>query len=191
MRGRRCGEGEYDRAKNTIPLELEVTEGPRVQIAVTGVKISQGQLKKLVPVYQEGSVDVDLLEEGKRNIRERLERDGYFDAEVDYATATKEVQQSGGWKGTEEVITYKVERGDRHKLVGIEITGNHYFDTGLAAQPAADLRRRVCNARAFQPAFGGGGPGFVAELVSVQRFSGREGGRANARQLQRDVKERC
>jgi outer membrane protein insertion porin family len=123
--------GEYDRAKNSIPLELEVTEGPRVQIAVTGVKISNGQLKKLVPVYQEGSVDVDLLEEGKRNIRERLERQGYFDAEVEYATATKEVQQSGGWKGTEEVITYTVERGDRHKLVGIEIAGNHYFGTDL------------------------------------------------------------
>ena len=44
--------GEYDRAKNTVPLELEVTEGPRVQIAITGVKISNGQLKKLVPVYQ-------------------------------------------------------------------------------------------------------------------------------------------
>src|SRR5882724_3007704 len=123
--------GAYDRAQNTIPLEVEVTEGPRVQIAVTGVKISSGQLKKLVPVYQEGSIDVDLLEEGKRNIRERLERDGYFDAEVDYTTATKDVQQSGGWKGTEEVVTYKVERGDRHRLVGIEITGNRYFNTAL------------------------------------------------------------
>jgi outer membrane protein insertion porin family len=123
--------GQYDRAKNLIPLELEVTEGPRVEIAVTGVKISSGQLKKLVPVYQEGSVDVDLLEEGKRNIRERLEREGYFDAEVEYTTATKDAKQRGGWKGTEEVITYTVERGDRHKLVGIEIEGNHYFGTDL------------------------------------------------------------
>src|SRR5580700_2245240 len=123
--------GEYDQAKNVIPLELEVTEGPRVQIAIAGVKISKGQLKKLVPVYQEGSVDVDLLEEGKRNVRERLEREGYFDAEVEYATATKELQQSGGWKGAEEVITYTVERGPRHKLVGIEITGNHYFSRRL------------------------------------------------------------
>jgi outer membrane protein insertion porin family len=123
--------GEYDRAANQIPLELDVTEGPRVQIAITGVKISNGQLKRLVPVYQEGSVDVDLLEEGKRNIRERLERDGYFDAEVEYTTATKEMPQSGGWKGTQEVITYTVERGERHKLVAIEITGNRYFDTEL------------------------------------------------------------
>src|SRR6202049_4047412 len=118
--------GEYDAAANEIPLELDVTEGPRVQISVVGAKFSNGELKKLVPVYQEGAVDADLLEEGKRNIRERLERQGYFDAEVDYTTNTREAQPSGGWKGTEELITYKVERGDRHNLVGIEITGNHY-----------------------------------------------------------------
>ena len=122
--------GEYDAAKNTIPLELDITEGPRVQISVVGAKFSDGELKKLVPVYQEGAIDADLLEEGKRNIRERLERQGYFDAEVDYATSTREVQ-SGESKGTEELITYKVERGDRHELAGIEITGNHYFSTEL------------------------------------------------------------
>jgi outer membrane protein insertion porin family len=123
--------GEYDAAKNVIPLELDVTEGPRVQITVVGAKFSKGELKKLVPVYQEGAIDTDLLEEGKRNIRERLERQGYFDAEVDYTTNTREVQQNQGSKGTEELITYKVERGDRHDLTGIEITGNHYFSTEL------------------------------------------------------------
>ena len=123
--------GEYDRKANSVSLKLEVTQGPRVRIAVTGAKFSSGELKKLVPVYQEGAVDTDLLEEGKRNIRERLERDGYFDAGVEYETSTKEIQLSGGRKSTEEVITYRVERGDRHKLLGIEITGNHYFDTEL------------------------------------------------------------
>src|SRR6266849_1246892 len=123
--------GEYDRKTNSVSLKLEVTQGPRVRIAVTGAKLSSGELKKLVPVYQEGAVDTDLLEEGKRNIRERLERDGYFDASVEYATSKKESQLSGGRKRTEEVITYRVERGDRHKLLGIEITGNHYFDTEL------------------------------------------------------------
>src|SRR6266849_3407868 len=123
--------GTYDAKSNAIPLELEITEGPRVRIAVTGAKFSGGELKKLVPVYQEGAVDADLLEEGKRNIRERLERDGYFDAEVEYATSTNEVTLKNGHQGTEEVITYRVERGDRHNLLGIEITGNHYFDTEL------------------------------------------------------------
>src|SRR5580700_10528347 len=70
--------GEYNAAKNTVPLELEVSEGPQVEVVTTGAKFSKGELKRLVPVYQEGAVDVDLLEEGKRNLRERLERDGYF-----------------------------------------------------------------------------------------------------------------
>ena len=123
--------GEYDAATKTIPLRLEVTEGPRVRIAVTGAKFSAGELRRLVPVYQEGAVDTDLLEEGKRNIRERLERDGFYDADVQYSTNTGEVQNQSGRKETEEVITYRIERGDRHKLLGIEITGNHYFDTEL------------------------------------------------------------
>ncbi|MGC2671874.1 MAG: POTRA domain-containing protein [Candidatus Acidiferrum sp.] len=124
--------GEYDAAKHTVPLVLEVTEGPRVQVAVTGAKFSKGELKTLIPIYQEGAVDADLLEEGKRNIRERLERDGYFDAQVNYTTETKDVQgKDQRAKGTEEVITYHIERGDRHSLAGIEITGNHYFSTEL------------------------------------------------------------
>src|SRR5882762_9400926 len=124
--------GEYDAAKNTIPLDLDVTEGPRVQVTVTGAKFSKGDLKKLIPIYQEGAVDADLLEEGKRNLEERLEREGYFDSEVDYETDTHEVKGNGkGWQGTEEIITYTVQRGERHKLIGIEITGNKYFDEEL------------------------------------------------------------
>jgi outer membrane protein insertion porin family len=124
--------GEYDAAKNTITLALEVTEGPQVDVAVMGAKFSKGELKRLIPVYQEGAVDTDLLEEGKRNVRERLERDGYFDAQVNYTTETKEVEgKEQKTKGTEEVITYHVERGDRHRLVGIEISGNHYFGSEL------------------------------------------------------------
>jgi outer membrane protein insertion porin family len=123
--------GPYDPKTNTLALQLEVTEGPRVRLTVTGAKLSSGELKKLVPVYQEGTVDTDLLEEGKRNILERLERSGYFDTEVDYATSTHEVQLGGTRKGTEELITYHVERGEKHKLLGIEIVGNHYFDASL------------------------------------------------------------
>src|SRR5215469_1487585 len=124
--------GEYDAADNTLSLTLEVTEGPRVQVLVTGTKISKGDLKKLVPVYQEGSVDTDLLEEGKRNIRERMEREGYFDASVDYTVVSHEVAGAKkGWKGSEEVITYTVQKGMRHQLTRVEIHGNRYFSTEL------------------------------------------------------------
>ncbi len=124
--------GAYDAAKNTIVLDLEVSQGPRVKLAVVGSKFSKGELKRLVPVYQEGAVDADLLEEGKRNIRERLEREGYFDSSVDYTTENAETPANpNGWKGTEETITYHVTRGDKHKLVSIELAGDHYFSSDL------------------------------------------------------------
>ena len=152
-----------------IPLELDVTEGPRVQITLTGASFSQGELKKLIPVYQEGAVDADLLEEGKRNIRERLERQGYFDADVNYTTETHEAKTTrGGARGTEEIITYKVERGDRHKLVGIEITGNKYFDTEL-------LRSRL---QIFGGAFASAGR-FSRKLVDSDAQSMRDLYQAN------------
>jgi outer membrane protein insertion porin family len=124
--------GDYDAASNTLPLTMEVSEGPLVRVQVAGAKFSKGELKRLVPIYQEGSVDTDLLEEGKRNLRERLEREGFFDAKVDYSVVSKDVESGKtGWKGAEETITYKVERGDRHKLLRIEFNGNHYFSAEL------------------------------------------------------------
>jgi outer membrane protein insertion porin family len=161
--------GDYDAAKNTIPLDLEVTEGPRVKVTLTGAKFSAGELKKLIPIYQEGAVDTDLLEEGKRNVRERLERQGYFDAEVNYTTETHEVKSArGAAPGTEEVITYTVERGPRHKLIGIEITGNKYFDTEL-------LRSRL---QIFGGAFGSAGR-FSRRLVDSDAQSMRSLYQAN------------
>jgi outer membrane protein insertion porin family len=161
--------GNYDAAKNSIRLELEVTEGPLVKITVTGAKFSSGELKKLIPVYQEGAVDADLLEEGKRNIRERLERQGYFDADVNYTTETHEGKSPRvGAPGTEEIITYAVERGERHKLVGIEITGNKYFDTEL-------LRSRL---QIFGGAFASAGR-FSRKLVESDAQSMRDLYQAN------------
>jgi outer membrane protein insertion porin family len=161
--------GNYDAAKNTIPLDLEVTEGPLVKVTIAGAKFSQGELKKLIPIYQEGAVDADLLEEGKRNVRERLERQGYFDAEVDYTTDTQEVKSSRGTaQSTEETITYTVERGVRHKLIGIEIKGNKYFDTEL-------LKSRL---QVFGGAFGSAGR-FSRRLVESDAQSMRSLYQAN------------
>src|SRR5262249_27118449 len=64
------------------------------------------------------------------------------------------------WQGTEEVITYTVERGDRHKLMGIAITGNKYFDSEL-------LRSRLT---VYQSAFGSRGR-FSRRLLEADRAS--------------------
>jgi outer membrane protein assembly factor BamA len=64
---------------------------------------------------------------------------GYFDAAVDFdeQSPTPGVQR----------ITYAVTRNARHRLVGVEITGNRFFDTAtvrerLAVREAGKLRNR-------------------------------------------------
>jgi outer membrane protein insertion porin family len=124
--------GEYNAATNSLPLTLDVIAGPTVRLTVVGAKFSRGELRKLIPIYQEASVDVDLLEEGKRNMRERLEREGFFDATVDYTlTGDTATTVTADMKSSLETITYKVDRGIRYKSLRIEIVGNHYFSKQL------------------------------------------------------------
>jgi outer membrane protein insertion porin family len=77
--------GDYAPASNTMPLTVTVTTGLKVTVQVVGYKISNHNLRQLLPIYQEGAVDDDLLQEGRRDLRNVLERDGYFDATVTYA----------------------------------------------------------------------------------------------------------
>ncbi|MGB9510368.1 MAG: POTRA domain-containing protein [Candidatus Acidiferrum sp.] len=124
--------GDYEEKNNAAPLTLDVYAGPLVQVNIVGAKFSRGDLRRLIPIYQEDSVDPDLLEEGKRNLQERLEREGYFDAKVDY-TVSENATNTGKseMKAEQQTITYKVERGLRYKSLRIEITGNHYFGRRL------------------------------------------------------------
>jgi outer membrane protein insertion porin family len=124
--------GEYDAATNTLPLSLDVMAGPTVRLNIIGAKFSNRDLRRLIPIYQEAAVDADLLEEGRRNLQERLEREGYFDAKVDYEVSDDTTKTgSASAKVGQETITYKVDRGTRYKGLKIEIAGNHYFSKDL------------------------------------------------------------
>jgi outer membrane protein insertion porin family len=127
--------GGYDAASNLTPLDYEVTAGPRVRIEVSGARLSKGRLRKLLPIYAEGAVDEDLLQEGRRNIRDYLQRQGYFDAGV-------QVNSSAGAQNGERVINYEIARGDRFRLAGVSFDGNKYFRSDLLSgrlqlQPAS------------------------------------------------------
>jgi len=119
--------GTYDEQANRVPLTLSVSAGPRVQIEVSGARLSSGRRKKLLPMYAEGAVDEDLLQEGRRNLRDYLQSQGYFDAAVD--VSSRQDDQRG-----ERVISYEITRGDRYRLSGISFEGNKYFETSLLAR---------------------------------------------------------
>lgn len=124
--------GEYNAATNSVRLILDVTAGPVVRINIEGAKFPKSDLRRLIPIYQEDSVDTDLLEEGKRNLRERLEREGYFDAKVSYSVSQSATKNPNSELNMEqETITYKVERGLRYRRLQVEISGNRYFSKSL------------------------------------------------------------
>lgn len=116
--------GDYDAGSNRIPLTIDVEAGPRVRVDVTGAKLSTSELQKLLPIYAEGAVDEDLLQEGRRNIRDYFQREGYFDAEVD-------VSSHDDPQNKERVINYAVTKGDKSRLAGVSISGNKYFSEQL------------------------------------------------------------
>ncbi|MGI8744461.1 MAG: POTRA domain-containing protein [Bryobacteraceae bacterium] len=119
---------DYFAAKNTVTPAVDIQAGPLVKVKVEGVKISGGQVRSLLPIYQERSVDKDLLVEGKRDLTEFMQSKGYFDTDVDFTTAKD--------KDGQELVDYTVDRGARHRLVSLEISGNKYFDR-------ATLRERM------------------------------------------------
>jgi outer membrane protein assembly complex protein YaeT len=119
---------EYDAANDRVKPKLEVDGGPKVKITAEGAKVSKGKLKKYVPVFDQGTVNRDLLVLGARNLRDYFQTNGYFEAAVDFRTENQGADL--------EKIVYTVTPGARRKLVHVEIKGNHFFKT-------EDLRERM------------------------------------------------
>ncbi len=119
--------GTYDPTTNAVPLILDAIAGLRVRVEVTGAKIPAKELRKRVPVYEEGAVDPDLLVEGRRELRDYFERLGYFEAVVTYQLSEADPAEKKTGGPREQVITYDIQRGPRQRLVGVSFEGQHYF----------------------------------------------------------------
>jgi outer membrane protein assembly complex protein YaeT len=111
---------DYHEDSNTVEPYIDIKEGPRVAIRVDGAHIGNSKLIELVPMFQEHSIDPDLVTEGDHNIEHYLESVGYFEAEVSHSITE-------GKDASEQIVTYRVDRGGRHKMVYLGVTGNHYF----------------------------------------------------------------
>lgn len=104
-----------------IDYKFTADRGPVVNVQVNGVKLSNDHIQRLVPIYEEGSVDDDLLNEGSRRIRDYYQSQGYFDIKVDHH------QQANDGKSVQ--ITYNVQLGQRRRVESVKVDGNHYFDS--------------------------------------------------------------
>ncbi len=112
---------DYDEENRRATPHIEIEAGPQVTIKAIGAKVKRKKLEANVPVFQEHTVDNDLLEEGKQNLKEEFQASGYFDANV-------QVDAQSVRDGKQE-IDYTIEPGSRHRFMKLTIEGNKYFQT--------------------------------------------------------------
>ncbi len=112
---------DYVPATDVANFQFSAHSGPVVSVRLEGANIDPDRLKRAVPIYEEGTVDEDLLNEGNRRLRDYFQRQGYFDVKVAHQRLTP---------NTDEVdIVFTVELGQRRRVEKVEVAGNHYFDS--------------------------------------------------------------
>jgi len=100
-------------------FQFSASRGPVVKVRVEGAKVSGERLKRSIPVFEEGTVDEDLLNEGNRRLRDYFQRIGYFGVKVDHLQHNPEADVVS--------ITYTVVLGEKRRVDRVSVDGNHYF----------------------------------------------------------------
>jgi outer membrane protein insertion porin family len=116
----------YDASTRQDNYRFSATRGPVVKVIVEGSKLSAERIKHLIPIYEEGAVDEDLLNEGNRRLRDYFQSLGYFDVR---ATHEEQNVAAAGTPSAQVNIVYTVQPGPRRRVEHVSIKGNHYFDT--------------------------------------------------------------
>jgi outer membrane protein assembly complex protein YaeT len=136
----------YSASARKMDYKFTANKGPIVRVLVVGAPIEGERLKRLVPVYEEGTVDDDLLNEGNRRLRDYYQSLGYFDVRVDHNQQS--VRQG------EVAINYVVQLGVRRLVSSVSVEGNHYFGSDtlkelLTAHVASTLDRHGAYSQAI------------------------------------------
>jgi outer membrane protein assembly factor BamA len=128
----------YDAATNRAQLALAVDPGPIVTVRIEGAHLWNRTLLKLIPVYQENSVDQDLIDEGQRNLVSYFQSKSYFDATVDSQLDKQPNHVS---------VVYRVSKGKRHRVSAIRFEGNKHFDRQQLASHVAVRQAKLLFSR--------------------------------------------
>jgi outer membrane protein assembly complex protein YaeT len=112
---------QYAKEDHKTNFRFSATRGPVVKVLVDGANLSPERIRRVIPIFEEGSVDEDLLNEGNRRLRDYYQRLGYFDVKVEH-----EPQSTVEGRVT---ILYRVRLGSRRRVERVSVEGNHYFNS--------------------------------------------------------------
>jgi outer membrane protein insertion porin family len=119
----------YSNTTHNVDLNITVEPGQFTLVETRGYNISNKTLRQLVPVFEEGAVDPDLVEEGRVSIDRYMRQEGYFEAEVTQETIAAPLDNA-------IQINYMITPGVRHRIEEVRIAGNTVFTTD-------EIRKRI------------------------------------------------
>ena len=169
---------ENDRVDVSFKIEL----GPVVTVRTQGAKLSSisflatRQIRKLIPIYSEGTIDRDLVDEGQQNLIDFFQKKGYSDVKVT-VNYTEQPDQI--------VVVYDIDRGKKHKVQRISFHGNQQISDN-------DLMAQVLIKRSHLWSHGSVSPKLlkqsISNLESLYRERGYESAKVSARVAAHELK---
>src|SRR5579862_754955 len=121
---------QYNAKANKVEVSFKVKLGPIVTVQTTGAKLTAipflagRQMKKLIPIYSERSIDSELVREGQENLTDYFQKKGYFDA----AIRVNMTQQPD-----HVMLVYEIDRGRKYKVAKITFRGNNHIASAKLA----------------------------------------------------------
>ena len=106
----------YDSTKNTVVVTTLINSGPAITMKVEGATVSEKKLRQILPLMREGGIDEATLDDSARRIREHLQEEGYFFAEVT-PPAMLDLQSD------QAELVFQVETGQRYRVTDIRLEG--------------------------------------------------------------------
>lgn len=170
---------ERDNETNRITINIQGGIGPKVNVVLQDFELNEKTQRELLPVKREGNIDLSAIEEGARRLRNKLQEEGYFFAEVTpvcsvvppvIGTPASDTREScenldpNALSGRTVEIKYQIDKGRRFKLTDIRISGTNIL---TFEDVEADLKSQKASAIGLIP-FLGYGRGYTSLTLLEQ-----------------------
>ena len=163
---------------NEIKIDVTGNRGPLVNIAFSkNYPLSEKKQRELLPLKREGNLDISVIEEGARRVKNRLQEQGYFFAEVTsqctvtpptpttVANGTRETCENlipEALTGHTVTVTYDVDLKRRLTLTDIRVTGTSKLTPDDIVE---ELKSQKASSISFLPFIGGLGRGYTSTTI--------------------------
>ena len=137
-------ETNYVAEANVVDTQVFIEPGPFTLVQVRGFDLSDDDIRDMVPVFEEGSVDPDLIAEGLDAIREHLFREGYSQATVESELIPAPLDDAFQ-------INYTVDSGVRHTVREIRFEGHEFFTEASLLERTGITEGGIFSRGSFSP----------------------------------------